>query len=317
MTKTLMCPPELFEQDLSGRCIIVTGANSGIGLITARQLAKQGASVVMACRRVSEGETCAADIRKKYPSAKIEVRELDLGDLSSVRKFAKEFLVDHDTIHALLNNAGVMACPQGKTVDGFETQIGINHLGHFLLTELLLDAIKKGAPSRIVNVSSCFHDEAMGKEGKMDFDDLFFEKRKYDKWESYAQSKLANVLYAKGLAKRLEGTGVTAVSLHPGWVRTNLMRHTMSTSVQNFFLRPFLVAAGMIEPWEGAQTSLYSLLSPDVVNHSGEYYSQVGIYRDKSCAPGGWPLRSPNPHAHDDEAVEKLYEKSADLVGLA
>jgi NAD(P)-dependent dehydrogenase (short-subunit alcohol dehydrogenase family) len=210
-----------------------------------------------------------------------------------------------------------MACPQGKTVDGFETQIGINHLGHFLLTELLLDAIKKGAPSRIVNVSSCFHDKAMGKEGKMDFDDLFFEKRDYDKWESYAQSKLANVLYAKGLAKRLEGTGVTAVSLHPGWVRTNLGRHVMFQSVQDFFLRPFLKVAGMIEPWEGAQTSLYTLLSPDVVNHSGEYYSQVGIYRDKACAPGGWPLRSPNPHAHDDEAVEKLHEKSADLVGLA
>ena len=312
-----MCPDALLKKDLSGSTYVVTGANSGIGFVTARQLASQGATVVMGCRRPDEGEARASEIRQEHPRATLEVRALDLAKLDSVRAFAEAVLGEHDALTGLLNNAGVMNTPQGKTADGFETQIGVNHLGHFLLTDLLLPALKKGAPARIVNVSSCFHDEAMGREGTINLDDLFFEKRGYDGWKAYAQSKLANVLHAKALAERLEGTGVTAVSVHPGWVRTNLARHSMPLWVQNYLMRPFVRLIGMIEPWQGAQSSLYAVLADDVADHAGAYYSQTGVYRDKSCNAGGWPMKSPNPAAHDLASADALFEKSRTLVGLA
>lgn len=316
--KPLVCPPELLAKNLGGQLIVITGANSGIGLATARQLVKQGAHVVMACRRVEEGQRAAAQILSETgaPSERVEVRELDLGDLESVRSFAKRLLQDHEAIDVLLNNAGVMNTPERKTKDGFEMQLGVNHLGHFLLTQLLIPALEKAAPSRIVNVSSCFHDNAMGREGDIDFDDLFFESREYDGWKAYAQSKLANLLHARGLADRLGDKGVTAVSVHPGWVRTELMRHSMPSFLQTI-ARPFMRMAGLIEPWEGCQTSLYAVLADDVPQHNGAYYSQVGTYRDKSFNQGGWPMRSPNPRAHDDAAVDKLWERSESLVGLA
>jgi len=317
MAKPLMCPPELLERDLTGRRAVVTGANSGIGFVTAKQLAKQGASVTLACRNEAEGEARAGEIRAEVPSADLEVSKLDLGSLSSVRAFAERHLVEHDALHLLVNNAGIMNTPLSKTVDGFESQIGVNHLGHFLLTELLLDLLEKSAPSRVVIVSSCYHDEAMGREGAIDLDDLHFDNREYDGWTSYAQSKLANVLHAKALAKRLEGTGVTVVSLHPGWVRTRLIRNSMPTFVQDFVLRPFLNMMGMVEPWEGAQTTLYAALADDVAEHPGAYYSQTGTYRDKSKNRGGWPLESPNPNAHDEAMAERLYERSRELVGLS
>ena len=316
MPKPLMCPPEVLSQDLHGRRVIVTGANSGIGFVTAKQLAKQGASVTLACRNEAEGRARADEIRAEVPNADLEVRRLDLGDLSSVRSFVAGYLGDHDSLHLLINNAGVMNTPEGKTVDGFETQIGVNHLGHFLLTELLLDTLKKSAPARVVAVSSCYHDKAMGREGVIDLDDLHFDNREYEGWVSYAQSKLANVLHAKNLAKRLEGTGVTAVSVHPGWVRTQLMRHTMPAWMQDYVMRPFMGMMGMVEVWEGAQTSLYAALGPDVEAHPGAYYSQTGTYRDKAKNAGGWPLESPNPHANDDEMAQRLYEHSRQLVGL-
>lgn len=317
MPKPLMCPPELLASDLSGRRLVVTGANAGIGFICAKQLAKQGAEVILACRRPEQGEAAIAKIRAEHSEAKVELRQLDLGDLSSVRAFAEALLADHDTLHGLLNNAGVMNTPQGKTRDGFETQLGVNHLGHFLLTHLLLPALRRGAPSRIVVVSSCFHDKAAGRPGKMDWDDLHFEQREYDGWSAYAQSKLANVLHARALAKRLEGSGVTAVSVHPGWVRTGLGRHTMPLWVQDYLLRPIFRLIGMLEPWEGAQTSLYAMLAPEVEQHPGRFYSQTGVYRDKAYNEGGWPLDgTPNPEVHDANA-EQLWVRSADLVGLS
>lgn len=317
MTKPLLCPPQLLALDLTGKTFIVTGGNSGIGLVTVGQLARQGARVVLACRRPSEGERAVEQLGTDKPRGRIEVAELDLASLASVRAFAEKFLQRGDALHGLVNNAGVMNTPEGKTKDGFEMQFGTNHLGHYLLTELLLPALEKGTPSRIVNVSSANHDKAQGREGRIDFEDLNFERRKYDGWTAYAQSKLANLLHARQLAKRLAGRGITIVSVHPGWVRTKLVRSTMPTWAQDYVLRPVLRLAGMIEPWEGAQTTLFALLSPDVTAHSGDYYSQLGMYRDRAANKGGWPLESPNPNAHDDAAAERLDAVSRQLVGLS
>lgn len=316
MPKTLFCPSHILETHLFGKTYIVTGGNSGIGYATAEHLAKQGANVVIACRRIAEGEKAKTLILKLNPSAKIEIMKLDLADLKSIRNFVNVFLAKHNELHGLVNNAGVMYTPQSKTKDGFETQFGTNHLGHYLLTELLLPTLKQSAPSRIVILSSCFHDKAQGREGKIDFEDINFEKRKYDGWEAYAQSKLANLLYAKHLGKRLTASGVTAVSVHPGWVRTNLIRGFMPVWIQNIMLKPILKLAGMIEPWEGAQTTLYSLLAPEVEKHNGAYFSQKGIYRAKEATKGGWPLHSPNPNAHDEVVAERLDQISRTLVGL-
>jgi NAD(P)-dependent dehydrogenase (short-subunit alcohol dehydrogenase family) len=222
MKRPLMCSGDLLDRDLSGHTYIVTGGNSGIGLVTVQQLAKQGATVVLACRRPAEGEKVAQEVRTHGVSGQIVVMALDLSSLESVRDFARDFLAAFSQLNGLVNNAGVMNTPYGRTVDGFEMQFGVNHLGHYLLTELLLDRIRHTAPSRIVCVSSAYHDKAFGREGRIDFDDLHFERRRYDGWEAYAQSKLANVLHARALARRLEGSGVTAVSLHPGWVRTDM-----------------------------------------------------------------------------------------------
>ena len=313
MGKVHRCPEELLQQDLSGKVFVVTGGNSGIGRVTVDQLSKQGGTVVLACRKPEEGEKVKTELAKTNPkAASIEVEQLDLASLKSVRAFAERVTKNHPSIHCLVNNAGVMNTPFGKTEDGFEMQIGTNHLGHYLLTELLIPTLQKG--SRIINVSSCFHDKAMGREGVIDFDDLFFEKRKYDGWTAYAQSKLANVLHAKQLAIRLKDQGVLAASVHPGWVRSNLMRHSMPLWMQNYLLRPFLKLSGMIEPWEGTQTSLFAILTPDL--QSGAFYSQLGIYRTKEANKGGWPMESPNPHANDPETAKRLDEVSRKLVGL-
>ncbi len=315
MPRPLTCPPEFFELNLKGNTYIVTGANSGIGFETTRQLARQGAQIVLACRDTNAAKRAISEIQQTQPDAQLQARKLDLGNLSSVRAFADEFLGEHETLTGLVNNAGIMNTPYWKTANGFESQLGVNHLGHFLLTELLTDLLKRSAPSRVVNVSSCFHDRAMGREGDIHFEDLHFESTKYDGWKAYAQSKLANVLHAQELARRLQGTGVTCVSVHPGWVRTRLVRNSAPVWVQNYVLRPALQALGMIEPWVGAQSTLYALLSPDVPQHPGAYFSQTGVYRDRSKYSGGWPLESPNPAAHDPQKAKRLWEVSQQLVG--
>lgn len=312
MPDPLMCPPELLARDLDGRHYIVTGGNSGIGLSTVRQLAAQRAQVTLACRRPDEGRALAAGMA--HGGDRVTVRRLDLGELASVRAFAAAVLEAGHPIHGLVNNAGVMNPPEGRTKDGFETQIGVNHLGHFLLTELLLERIRESAPARIVIVSSCYHDVAVKRKGEIDLEDLHFDRRPYDGWAAYAQSKLANLLHARALADRLDGSGVVAVSLHPGWVRTQLARTSFPLWIQNVVLRPIFRWRGMIEPWEGAQTTFYCLLAPEVEAHSGAYFSQLGWYRDPSLNGGGWPMRSPNPNAHDDGLVTALEERSRALV---
>jgi len=314
--RTLRCDPKLFEKDLTGKTYVVTGANSGVGLETTRQLARQGAHVVMGCRRVEAGQAAAATMADEKGST--EVIALDLASLESVRAFARAVLDEHDRLDGLVNNAGIMTTESGHTKDGFEHQLGTNHLGHFLLTELLLDTLKASAPSRIVILSSVVHAGSAKDRVALDFDDLMWERREYDGGRVYAESKLANVLHAKELAKRLEGTGVIAVSVHPGWVRSNLAAGMMPVWVQNVLMAPLSPLLTMMNNRDGAQTSLHCLLDDEVPDHSGAYYSQNSIlYSDKECRSGAWPMRSPNPNAHDEAMAQKLVEVSRELVGLA
>ena len=211
-------PADLPSQD--GRTAIVTGANSGIGLAAARELARAGARVVLAVRDTSKGDRAAQSI-----GGATEVRRLDLADLASVREFAGG--VDFD-VDLLINNAGVMAVPESRTADGFEMQIGTNHLGHFALTNLLLPRVT----DRVVTVASGAH-----RMGQIDLDDLNWEGRRYDRWRAYGQSKLANLLFTLELQRRLDdaGSDVRAVAAHPGWSATNLQSHTGSR-IQGLFM---------------------------------------------------------------------------------
>ena len=316
MPKTLMCDPSLFQKDLSERIYIVTGANSGSGFATTKQLAEQGARVVGACRRVKAGQEAFADLGD-FPGS-VDILELDLASLASVRRFAEAFRTEYDRLDGLVNNAGLMAIPEGKTEDGFETQFGVNHLGHFLLTELLLDILKASAPSRIVCVSSVAHVGTKNKVGEIDLNDLNFDKRSYGRVLAYTQSKLANVLHAVELSRRLKGTGVSAFSVHPGWIRSNLVGGAFARFMQNVLMKPFSGPLGMMSWFEGAQTTLHCLLDDDAPKHSGEFYSQNSIfYPQKDNRPGGWPMASPNPNAHDTELARKLYELSLEMVGLS
>jgi NAD(P)-dependent dehydrogenase (short-subunit alcohol dehydrogenase family) len=314
MPKTLMCDPKLLKKDLSSRVYIVTGANSGSGFATVKQLAEQGATVVGACRRVNAGKEAFADVGNLKGS--VDIMELDLASLSSVRRFVGAFLAKYNRLDGLVNNAG-LAFVQSKTEDGFDTQFGVNHLGHFLLTELLLDTLKASAPSRIVNVSSVAHAGMQGVYGEIDFDDLHFDHKEFNPTQAYANSKFANVLYTVNLAQRLEGTSVSAFSVHPGWIRSNLAPAGPIRFLQNVVLRPFASMFGTMNWFEGAQTSLHCLLDDDAPHHSGAYYSQNSIlYPNKENRPGGWPMKSPHPQGEDTELAAKLTEVSMALVGL-
>lgn len=306
-------------KDLSGKVYIVTGANSGVGLETTRQLVKQGGHVVMACRRPQAGEEAAqsfAGLKGSYA-----VMKLDLADLQSVRQFAAEFQKNYDRLDGLACNAG-MANMQSEpkfTKDGFEITIGISYFGHFLLTELLLDLLQQSAPSRMVIVSSVVHAGSPRNRPNVHLEDLNYQTRSYNNMAAYAEAKVATVLYARELAERLEGTGVSAFSVHPGWARSNFgsgagfpMNLVMS------LMRPFSNLMGMTDSNEdSAQSTLHCLLSDDAPNHSGAYFSQSSVlYRDRECRDGGWPMESPNPNARNMETARKLVELSYELVGL-
>ena len=208
---------------LDGKTVIITGANSGIGLETAVDIAKRNARVILACRSVERGKTALADVKKRSGSNNVAFVQLDLGSLDSVRTFAAKILEDEPRIDILINNAGVMMIPKRMlTPDGFEMQFGVNHLGHFLLTNLLLNRIKKSPRARIVNLSSSV--QAYMFAGKFNFDNMNSE-RSYGPAAAYCTSKLANVLFTRSLAKRLEGTGVTTNAVDPGAIKTGLQQH--------------------------------------------------------------------------------------------
>ncbi len=220
------------QAKLDGKTAIVTGANTGIGLETAVDFAQRNGRVILACRNQAKGEAAVEEVKKRSGNNNVTFMELDLASLESVRGFCALVLDSEAQIDILVNNAGVMACPPTKTVDGFEMQFGVNHLGHFLLTNLLLDRLKQAPSARIVNVSSSAH-----KRGKINFDDINSTKN-YSPWGAYSQSKLANILFTRSLTKRLEGTNVTANALHPGVIKTELGRHISVIVVS----RPHLIA---------------------------------------------------------------------------
>jgi len=242
--------------DLGGKLALVTGASGGLGAETARALASKGARVVITARDRDKLEGVRKAIQESTGS-EVTVETLELDSLASLRAFAGRFLAEHDALHILVNNAGVMACPEAKTRDGFELQLGTNHLGHFLLTGLLVPALLRGAPARVVSVSSRGH-----QQSPVRFDDLFFEKEPYDKWVAYGQSKTANVLFAVELERRLGVRGVHANALHPGVIMTDLSRPTQQEDFEHIRAR----AGGNLKLKSveaGAATSVWAATAPE------------------------------------------------------
>ncbi len=285
--------------DQNGRVAIVTGSNSGIGFEAAKELVRKGATVVLAVRDEEKGEAAATDIRAEQPAGTVAVMRLDLADLDSVRSFAEVFLSQYDRLDLLVNNAGVMMPPASKTADGFELQFGTNHLGHFALTGLLLGRLTTTEGSRVVSVASMAH-----RFGTVDFDDLQWESRKYNKTASYGQSKLANLLFTFELQRRLDraGAGTLAVAAHPGWTGTNLQRHAGLFEALN----PFLA----MKPWQGALPTLYAATAAEA--RGGAYYGPKGIMEMR-----GYPQRvDSTPESKDEQVAKRLWEVSEELTGV-
>ena len=279
----------------------------------------------MACRNQERGEKAAKEVGGVF------VATLDLASLESIREFAKAFQAKYDRLDTLVNNAGIMSCPYAKTKDGFEMQLGCNHLGHFFLTHLLTPlmvktAEKTGKPSRLVVLSSCAAAEmAFGESVGMpnvDFEDINWEKREYDENMAYCQSKLCNYLFALGVSRKYPPDKLKAVSVHPGWVQSNLDIHVFTKMFGDHFFgrmiseivrKIFLLKGDMISSVDGAQSSLHCVLADDI--ESGKFYSQFGLYKDDASKGGGWPMKMPNPNATPENA-DKLWEISKKMVGV-
>jgi NAD(P)-dependent dehydrogenase (short-subunit alcohol dehydrogenase family) len=291
--------------DQSGRTAVVTGANSGLGLVTARELARAGAQVVLTARDESKGQSAREAILADVPDAQLEPRVLDLSDLASVREFAAGVRRDHRAVDLLINNAGVMMPPRSETADGFELQFGTNHLGHFALTGLLLDTIALGSKPRVVIVSSLEH-----RPGKLDFDDLQSE-RSYSPRGAYQQSKFANAVFGLELDVRLRAAASPVISVlaHPGYSDTNLQT-TGPTGAMKAFLqlgnRIFAQGAD-----QGALPQLYAATAPDVAG--GQFFGPDGFQQLR-----GSPKRvRPVDRAEDEETGRRLWQISQELTGVS
>ena len=285
--------------DMHGKTVVVTGGNSGIGLETAAALATMGARVLVAARNADKGRAAVADIsRRNDGHAQVQLVVFDLADLASVRRGAAEILEQAPRLDVLVNNAGLVLSDRRETVDGYEATFAVNHLGPFVLTNLLLDRMRESAPARVVNVASMAH--ASARKG-IPFDDLQSRQR-YSGMRVYGQSKLANILFTLELARRLEGSAVTANSLHPGTVRTGYGAEGDARG----FLALGLKLSGpfFLTPARGAQTSIYLASSPEVEGVSGQYFVK--------CMPV-----QPKAPARDAEAARRLWRVSEEMVGLA
>ncbi|NDJ77543.1 MAG: SDR family oxidoreductase [Chloroflexi bacterium] len=270
---------------LHGNVCLITGATDGIGKATARELARQGATVVGTGRNPEKTERVLAEIKRDSGSDDVNFLLADLAEMDQVRALAAEFRSRYDRLDVLVNNAGAMFPTRGETVDGFEQTFALNHLAYFLLTNLLLDMLIASAPARVISVSSDSH-----RRGKINFNDLQ-RKRSYSGWGAYGDSKLANVLFSNELARRLAGTGVTSNALHPGLVATN------------FFDNAGIPPMGGVTPEDGAETMLYLATSPEVEGVTGRYYVDS---RE----------REPVAAAQDMDVARRLWDVSAEMVGL-
>ncbi|KAJ1524724.1 hypothetical protein ONE63_009607 [Megalurothrips usitatus] len=283
---------------LDGLTAIVTGGNSGIGKETAKDLARRGARVILACRNIAKAEKAKEDIVSSTGNNNVVVRSLDLSSLESVRAFAQQILDTEDGLHILVNNAGMTGNGGKKSKDGFDLCVQINHLGHLLLTLLLLDLMKRSAPSRVIFVASLMH----GLYAKLDPDDLCHERMiPYDHTVAYSNTKLCNVLTANHLARLLRGTGVTVNSLHPGAVLTEIWDRLPQTPR---VITKAIIGTFMKSAEEGAQTTIHLAVSEDVEFVSGKYFSDCKEV-------------SPSLDAQDEDLARIVFEKSCDLIGVA
>jgi len=285
--------------DQTGRTAIVTGANTGIGLETARMLALRGADVVLACRSRDRAQAALARITAEKPAGRVTVATLDLSDLTAVQTFAAEFTANHDRLDLLINNAGVMVPPLSRTAQGFELQFGTNHLGHFALTGHLLPLVLRTPGSRVVTVASTAQ-----SFGKIDFDDLNWERRPYSDWRAYGQSKLANMMFSLELGRRLAAAGshVRATAAHPGWTATDLQRTAGITRLLN----PLFA----MKPPDGALPTLRAATDPNAAN--GSYWGPSRFFEIN-----GPPKLARIPrHAQDEAVAARLWQRSEQLTGV-
>lgn len=292
--------------DQSGRTAVVTGANSGIGLIAARELARKGAAVVLACRNTAKGDAATAAIRQDAPGAAVEVRALDLADLSSVHAFAE---AQAGSLDLLVNNAGVMGIPRAHTKDGFEMQFGVNHLGHFALTGLLMPQLRQAENPRVVTLSSTAH-----KVGRINFDDLQGERR-YFRWAAYAQSKLANLLFAYELQRRADDAGLPlkSTAAHPGYAATNLQtRGPEAGGVLTRIEDAFMAVANRVVAQSDEMGALPTLYAAVEELPGGTYVGPDGFQEQR-----GHPTPVGSTSASKDrEAARRLWQVSEELTGV-
>ncbi len=284
------------SSDLSGRTCMITGATSGIGRAAASALAERGAELVLVARDRGRGEQTVREIRERSGGAKVDLMLADLSSQAQIRRLAAEFLASGRPLHVLLNNAGVFLLRREETEDGIETTFAVNHLAYFLLTHLLLDRLRESAPARVVNVASDAHAQS---GGPLDFEDLE-SRRSYSGMRVYGRSKLANILFTRELARRLEGSGVTVNALHPGFVGSNFARNNgWIGPLAMTLLRPFARS-----PEKGAETAVYLCASPEVEGRTGLYWFD--------CKP-----KHPKRYAQDDEDARRLWEASERMTGLS
>ncbi|MHA2035813.1 MAG: SDR family oxidoreductase [Promethearchaeota archaeon] len=276
---------------MKDKICIITGANSGIGKATALGLAKMNATIVMLCRNRETGEIAQKEIISESGNKNVDLLLCDLSSQEEIRRFVEEFKQKYQNLHVLINNAGVMASKRRLCVDGFEMNFAVNHFGPFLLTNLLLDVLKKSSPSRIVNVSSAAH-----RMAKLDFDDLQCENKKHRLFRVYGASKLAFMLFSYELSRRLEGTGVTVNTVHPGMINTNLGRE-MSKFGRGFGKLVFK------NPEKGAETSIYLASSPEVEGITGKYYIKK-------------QQKESSKESYNEDDAKKLWEISTKLTNL-
>jgi NAD(P)-dependent dehydrogenase (short-subunit alcohol dehydrogenase family) len=291
--------------DQRGRVAVVTGANSGLGLVAARELARAGAHVVLACRSVERGERAMDEIRGATPDAELELARLDLGALASVRDFAERFAAEHEGLDILVNNAGIMATPRRTTADGFESQLGTNHLGHFALTGLLMARLLARPQARVVTVSSVAH-----RMGRISFDNLQGQRR-YWRWSAYGQSKLANLLFAFELQRRASAAGLELRSMaaHPGYSATNLQSAGPQGLDRWVSELGNLVYAQSAE--RGALNLLYAATVADLPG--GSFIGPDGLFEGR-----GYPrVVQASRHAYDESTAQRLWQVSEQLTGVS